>query len=398
MRVLVLSTVFPNPVAPTFGVFVRERVRHVAQRCEVQVIAPAPWFPLQRRLRLRVAAPPPLREEQYGIPIHHPPVFSVPGVAKSLDGLFYFLSLLRFVRRLRRSFAFDVIDAHFAYPDGLGAVLLGRRLGCPVAVTLRGYEVETARRSLLRPQLRFALGQAHVMAVSDSLGRLVNDLGASPPRLRVVPNAVDTSLFRPGDRAAARQRLGLPAERTILLGVGAFIADKGHERVLDALPSIIAGRDDVLYVAVGNSGGRHSRLDAIRARVQREGLSRHVRLAVARPHAEIPIWMAAADLFCLATRREGWCNALTEALACGLPVVTTAVGGNPEIVRDGEDGWLVPFFDAATFAQAVGRALEAGWDRDAIARRASARDWKVVADEVIEELDLARRSQLEPHT
>jgi glycosyltransferase involved in cell wall biosynthesis len=391
VRALVLSTVFPNVSRPTYGVFVRERVRHVAALCDVQVVAPVPWVPAQQWLPGRETPRPPAVDEESEFPVYHPGVFSIPGVAKSLDGVFYCLSLLPFLRRLRRRFAFDVIDAQFAYPDGFGAMLLGRALRCPVVITLRGYEADLVRYALRRPQLRLALRRVRVIAVSDFLGRLACDLGARPERVRVVPNGVDASRFHPRDRRAARVQLGLPADRTILLSVGAFVDGKGHERVLNALPQIIAQRPDLLWVAVGNHGGRDSRLDAIRRRVRAQGLGERVRLEVTRPHEEMPSWMAAADLFCLATRREGWCNAIAEALACGVPVVTTRVGGNPEVVRDGEDGFLIPYFDAAAFAAAITRGLEHGWDRAAIARRAAARSWPAAAAAVVAELELARR-------
>jgi teichuronic acid biosynthesis glycosyltransferase TuaC len=390
VRVLVLSTVFPNLRRPTYGVFVRERARHVAARCEVQVVAPIPWIPLQRWIPGRQYPLPAACEEQLGFPVYHPRVLSVPAVAKSLDGLLYFHSLLPFLSRLRRRFPFDVIDAHFGYPGGLGAVLLGRALRCPVVLTLRGHEVDLVPSALRRPQLRFALRRARVIAVSDFLRRLAVDL--VPERsVRVIPNAVDTSCFHPRNREAARAQLDLPAHRTILLSVGAFVDGKGHEHVLDALPQLVAQRPDLLYIAVGNSGGRNSRLSAIRARVQAQGLAASVRIEVARPHAEIPVWMAAADLFCLATRREGWSNAITEALACGLPVISTRVGGNPESVRDGENGFLVPYFDASAFADAVARGLAHDWNRSVIAERATAHSWDDVATAVIEELTLACR-------
>jgi glycosyltransferase involved in cell wall biosynthesis len=391
VRALVLSTVFPNVCRPTYGVFVRERVRHVAAHCAVQVVAPVPWFPAQQWVPGREPSRPPVIDEQHEFPVYHPCFFSIPGCAKSLDGVFYFLSLLPFLRRLRRRFGFDVIDAQFAYPDGLAAVLLGRALRCPVVITLRGYEADLVGYALRRPQVRFALRRVRVIAVSDSLRRLACDLGVRPERVRVVPNGVDASRFHPRDRQAARAQLGLPADRTILLSVGAFVDGKGHERVLGVLPRIIAQRPDLLFVAVGNRGGRASRLAAIRRQVRAQGLEERVRLEVARPHEEMPLWMAAADLFCLATRREGWCNAIAEALACGVPAVTTRVGGNPEIVRDGEDGFLVPFFDAAAFAAAIARGLGHGWDRAAIARRAAARSWHDAAAAVVAELELARR-------
>ena len=198
----------------------------------------------------------------------------------------------------------------------------------------------------------------------------------------MIPNGIDADRFLPGNRADARARLGLPADRTILLSVGALVEGKGQHRVVEALTELVSVHPGLLYVVVGgdlyNDPGRRA-LDAV---VRSAGLGGHVRLVGARPHDEVPAWLAAADLFCLATRSEGWCNAITESLACGLPVVTTAVGGNPEIVRDGEDGFLVPFWDRAAFVRSVLQALNRKWDRQAIASRARARGWEGTADAV----------------
>src|SRR3989442_4722827 len=110
--------------------------------------------------------------------------------------------------------------------------------------------------------------------------------------------------------------------------------------------------------------------------VELSACGRMVRMGPPRPHGEIPTWLAAADLFCLATRYEGWSNAVMEALACGVPTVTTLVGGNAEIVRDGSDGLLVPFWDRRAFGDAVLRALSIPWDRAAIAARMRAHRWE----------------------
>ena len=389
MRVLVLSRVYPNAARPTYGVFVRERVRRVAAHCELEVVAPIPRFPFDGPARRAPRQEVPRVEREGSIAIHHPSIMSIPAVGKSLDGLFYCLSLLPFLRRVRRRFAFELIDAHFGYPDGVAAALLGIALRCPVTVTLRGDETRLVRRPLRRWQLRFALQRARVIAVSDALAALARGLGVPPERVHVIANGIDAGAFRPGDRDEARVRLGLPRDRTIVVSVGAFIARKGHERVLAQLPALIAKRPELLYVAVGNAGGAHTRLAAIRRLVDDLRIADHVRLVVARPHEEIPCWLRAADLFCLATEREGWSNALSEALACGLPVVTTRVGANAEVVRDGVDGYLVPFFDAEAFGAAVMRALGEPWNRGAIAARAAARTWDHVAAEVMEQFQAA---------
>jgi glycosyltransferase involved in cell wall biosynthesis len=148
----------------------------------------------------------------------------------------------------------------------------------------------------------------------------------------------------------------------------------------------------LLYIAVGGEVRGDRTREVIEGLGVRHGLGAHVRLVSARPHDEIPRWMSAADLFCLATRSEGWSNSMTEALACGLPVVTTRVGGNPEVVRHGQDGLLVPFWDGAAFGDAILQALDTSWDRAAIARRAADRGWEQTAEAVMEEFRRAMGS------
>lgn len=393
MRVVVLSSAFPSRTRPTYGVFVRERVRRVAERCDVVVVAPVPWFPLNRRLRGAAVADTPGRETQDGLTVHHPRFLCVPGVAKTLDGVLYALSLGPVLARLRRRFPFELIDAHFTYPDGVGAALLATAFGCPSVITLRGtHDLRHAGFALRRRQIRSALRAAtRVIAVSESLRRFAVGLGLAEERVRVIPNGVDGARFLPSDRAAARERLGLPRDRVILLAVGALIEGKGHHRVVDVLPDLVARRRELLYVVVGPEMPGDEHRAFLEARVRAQGLEEHVRIVGARPHDEVPLWMAAADLFCLATRGEGWCNAIMEALACGLPVVTTRVGGNAELVGEGRDGLLVPFGDGPALAAAVLRALASPWDRAAIATRARANSWERAADAVLEEFAEAIR-------
>src|SRR5262245_16976165 len=393
-RVLVLSSVFPNAANPTYGVFVRERVRHVAEHCEAVVVAPVPWFPFNRAIRGPVRADVPAVERDGRLTIYHPRFFCVPGVGKALDGLFYFLSMRAFIGRLRSQFAFDLIDTHFTYPDGLAGALLARSFGCPMVLTVRGsHDVRNAEYRLRRPQIRFALrAAARVITVSASLGRFAESLGVPADRIRVIPNGVDPARFVPGDRAAARAALGLPPDRRILLAVGSLVEGKGHHRILEALPALRAEHPDILYVAIGATPaeGYRRHLEQL---VEHHRLQDHARIVGARPHDEVPRWMAAADLFCLATKAEGWCNAITEALACGLPVVTTRVGGNEEIVRDGRDGLLVPFWDARAFRAAVLTGLDRKWDRAEISARARATGWQRTAELVAQEfVDVLRRT------
>src|SRR6056297_313790 len=192
-RIAVLSVLFPHPGQPNAGLFIRERMFRVGERLPLFVVAPQPWFPFQgliRRFRPHFRPPAPAHEHQQGFDVYHPRFFSVPGRFKYLDGLFMALGCLPLLRRLRTRF--DIIDAHFAYPDGYAASLLGKWLGVPVTITLRGTEVPHAREPRLRRRMLRALaGATRVFAVADALRRHVVALGTRPDKISVVGNGVD---------------------------------------------------------------------------------------------------------------------------------------------------------------------------------------------------------------
>ena len=386
MRVLVLSSVFPNVRQPAFGLFIRERMKRVARHAQVAVVAPIPWFPFNGLIRgSRWTGIPPV-ERQEGLSVYHPRFFCFPRHLKWLDGMLYAASLLPFLTRLRREFPFDLIDAHFAYPDGMAAVLLGRALGRPVVITLRGSVVRLATYLLHRPQLRFALTAAtRVVAVSGSLKRVAVDLGIPAEKIRVIPNGVDAALFSPKDRRQAREALGLPLDRRIILSVGGLNEGKGHHRIVGLLPHLLRRHPDLLYVIVGGERPGDTCRPKIERLVMDLRLERHVRLAGERGQEEIPRWLAAADLFCLATRSEGWANALLEALACGRPVVTTRVGGNPEIISSEALGLLVPPGDDRALADGILEALGRPWDTEGMVAHARRHSWDTTALQVLDE-------------
>jgi glycosyltransferase involved in cell wall biosynthesis len=392
MRVLVLSSTFPSAQQPTRGVFVRERVRRLARRSEVVVVAPVPWFPMNRWIRGDRATVP-LLEHQDGLAVYHPRFLSLPRYGKFLDGVLYFLSLIPFVVGLRRRFSFEVIDAHFAYPDGMAATLLAKLFRRPVVVTLRGSIVRLSGYRLHRPQLRWVLRHAdRVIAVSDALRRVAGGLIRDADKIRVIPNGVDASVFVPMDRAEARRLCGLPAEGPILLTVAGIYEGKGQLDVVDSLSTLTRSHPGLLYVMVGTSRPGERYLRRLEERVREVGLGSHVQFAGPRSHAELVQWFSAADVSVLATRSEGWPNVLLESLACGTPVVASNVGGVPEIVRDGRDGFLVPATDTAALTEALRRALGAAWDRDALVRRARGFDWNETVEQALDELNRALKA------
>ena len=159
-RLLVFSSVFPSSGRPNSGLFVRERMFRVGRHLPLVVVAPVPWFPGQGLLRhVRPHFRPwcPYKEIQNGFDVYHPRFLSVPGLFKALDGLLMAFGSFRTVYRLHDRFRFNLIDAHFAYPDGYAATLLGRWFKLPVTITIRGTEVPLSRKRLRRWMMLKAL-------------------------------------------------------------------------------------------------------------------------------------------------------------------------------------------------------------------------------------------------
>jgi len=390
-RVLLLSTVFPNAAQPVHGVFVRERMRALPDDLEVRVVAPTPWFPFVSGLRPGLRPRVPAREEQGGVEVLHPRFFSVPGIAKCLDGLFLFLALLPVLLRLRRRFPFEVIDAHFVYPEGLAAVLLGKVFHVPVVVTLRGMLPLLVPFRLRRPQLRFTLRcAARVVAVSESLRQDAIGLGLAPERVRVIENGIDPELFRPIPRLEARRLLGLPDEGPLLVSVGTLAPRKGFHLVLEAVAALAPRFPGIRFAMVGGAGPEGAMEEELRALAARLGIPFRAIFAGSRSRAELAAWYSAADLFVLASAHEGCPNVVLEALACGTPVVATPVGNVPEILDSPEVGLLTER-SVLALVETIGAALARSWDRDTVRARVLPRTWPAVGREAGEEIRAASR-------
>ncbi len=376
---VVFSSLFPSAARPGAGLFVRERMFRVARHRPLVVVSPQPWFPGQGAIRLfrpgyRPMAP--ALEMQQGIAVYHPRFLSLPGLLRRFDGWAMALASYFLLRRLRAGGA-RLIDAHFAYPDGEAATRLGRWLGLPVTVTLRGTEVPHSGSPALRPRLVRVLAAAtRVFSVSDSLRRLALELGVPAQRAEVVGNGVDTRIFHPVDRQAARTRFGLPADVQVLVSVGGLVERKGMHRVIDCLPALLEQHPDLHYLVVGGASPEGDMRAELEAQAARLGVSGRVHFLGTLPPAELKWPLSAADVFVLATRNEGWANVFLEAMACGLPVVTTNVGGNAEVVCRPELGRIVPFGDAAALGCALDEALHTHWDRDAILAYARDNQWE----------------------
>jgi glycosyltransferase involved in cell wall biosynthesis len=388
--VVVFSTLFPSAAQPHAGLFIRERMFRVARTLPLTVVAPVPWFPLQSLLRLwrpSFRPRPPRRELQDGIEVLHPRFLSVPGLFKRFDGAFLALGSFFTLLRLKRAGRLALLDAHFAYPEGYAAGVLGRWLDVPVTITLRGTEPRHAQTSGLGPLVRRALDRAdRVFSVSESLKRIAVSLGIPDKKILVVGNGVDTAKFHPVPRAEARAALGLPPDAHVLVSVGALVERKGFHRVVECLPELRRTMPNLRYLVVGGPSPEGDWSARLRNQVMSLELGECVHFLGPLPPEQVKGPLSAADVFVLATSNEGWANVFLEAMACGLPVVTTDVGGNAEVVCREELGTLVPFGERASLQRALQEALARTWNRDAIVAHARANSWDQRVEILVREL------------
>ncbi len=382
MRVLTFTSLFPNAKQPVHGVFVYQRMAHLARRPGnfVQVVAPVPYFPSWLRGSRRQMMSQVPRQERIGdLTVYHPRYPLLPKISMPLHGFLMFMGCLPSVLRLHRHVRFDCIDAHFVYPDGFVATLLGKLLKVPVVVSARGTDINLYPSfRLIRPMIRWTLQQAAgIIAVCRSLKDAMASLGISPEKIVVIGNGVDARRFEPLERRDARNRLGLPEDAQIVVSVGSLIPRKGYQFLVPAIGEI-APRHSKLRLCIIGEGSFRAELEHLS---HEAGVQDRISFVGTRPNEELSLWYSAADVSCLVSSREGWPNVLLESMACGTPVVATGVWGVPEVIVSPELGVIVEQ-TVASIAQGLEFALQKQWSRATLVEYARTRTWEVVAAEV----------------
>ncbi len=383
MKILVFTSLYPNNVWPNNNVFVKERMTKVARqdRCEVKIVAPVPYFP-PLKLGFRWYFSQVLRQENIeGVEVYHPRYFMVPKVGMALHGLMMFISTFMTVRNIYKQFEFDLIDAHYVYPDGLAAVLLGQYFQKPVVVSARGSDINSfAGLPLIRKLLQYTLGKAdRIIAVCQALKDAMIKLDIPAEKIAVIPNGVDATKFYPIPKSEARRQLGLSDDR-IILSVGGLIPRKRFDLIIKAVKILCEDfqKKNLLLIIIGEGGSRNE-LERLITSLDLHG---HVRLQGSVSHRKLYIWYNAADLSCLASSREGWPNVVLESLACGTPVVATRVWGTPEIIRSDEFGILTER-NESDIALSIAEGFNKRWHHEAIVQYAQDKTWEQVANSVI---------------
>ncbi|MBF0285082.1 MAG: glycosyltransferase [Magnetococcales bacterium] len=390
LSILLFSTLYPNAMQPQHGLFVEQRLRHLLDHGEAvaRVVAPVPWFPWTHSGFGRYArlAGVPEQEWRHGIEILHPRYPVIPRIGMTLAPLLMAAALLPLLRRLAEApnpaggRGFDLIDAHYFYPDGVAAAWLGRRLGKPVVITARGTDINLIpRHRLPRHMIRWAARQAAgVAAVSQALKQGLVEIGVPPERVTVLRNGVDPQLFHPVDPGEARRRLDLDGPGPVLAAVGHLTARKGYDRLIRALP-LLPPETRVVIAGGWDVPGEENPLPGLHGLARSLGVEERVRFLGSWPQDELKYLYSAADVLVLASSREGWANCLLESMACGTPAAVSPVWGNPEVVAAPEAGRVMADQSPEAIAETVRALLREPPPREAVRRYAERFDWQAVS-------------------
>jgi len=364
LKILILTNLFPTPWDPLRGAFNRQQFERLGQHHDIDVLTAVDFRERLRGVRGEVSVD--------NLRTDHFTFFYPPRFGRSLHAMTWLLSLwLQRGRRLRAG-GYDCMLVSWAYPDAAAAGWLARRLRIPYVVKVHGSDLNVqAGYPLRRRQIRSALrGAGAVVAVSRALAEKAMATGAAADRVHVIYNGVDSDRFAPGSRSEARTRLGLSSQSPLLLYVGNLKSSKGCLDLLEAFPALLAEQPLARLVYVGPGPCRGALLE----RAAALGCSDSVSLAGPVAHAALGDWFRAADLLCLPSHNEGVPNVILEAMACGVPVVATRVGGIPEVVPE-YAGLLVPPRESASLSTALVDAAAREWDSSRIAAHASGFRW-----------------------
>jgi teichuronic acid biosynthesis glycosyltransferase TuaC len=346
MRLVTFTNLYPSQDMPRHGIFVEERLRHLLATGDVdaKVVALRPSVP---RFRLNGR----MTERRLGVTVDYVHVPTVPKLSNWIDPWTWAAAAERVVRDgLPQTGEPAILDAHFLFPDGVAAVILGKRLGLPVVMSARGSDVNVkCLKPMMRKWVRWAArNSSAIIAVSRALATRISELNIHPPILEVIPNGVDLEKFQPRDKQQSRSRYRISGK--VIASVGHLIDDKGHHLLVEALAKLA----DVQLLIVGE-GPRRTQLQHLARKL---GVADRVHFTGLVAHDDMPYLYSAADMLVLASTREGMPNVILESMACGTRVVATDVGGIGEVLRSDEAGVLLADRSVDGLLQGIAR-LEA---------------------------------------
>lgn len=371
LRVLTLSTLFPDASRPNFGIFVERQLLSLVQRDDVDVRVVSargipPW-PLSALDRYRPLRGLPEREPWKGLEVYRPTFLNLPRTGGRFHAAMLERAVIPVIEQVRGEFPFDLIAAEFFFPDGPAAVALGKRFDVPVSIKARGSDIHFWGHAPHAAEQVIAAGKAAdgMFAVSEAMRQDMIALGMPGERIETITTGIDLKRFHPRDRA--RGKRALKVQGPLVVSLGALIPLKGHDIAIDAVASLPG-----VNLWIAGQGPEEARLAA---QIERLGVGDRVRLLGGVHHGHVPLLVAAADVMALASEREGLANAWMEAVASGTPIVVPDVGGARQVVKPGNGAGLIVERNADAFARGIAAILADPPDPHAIRKTVESYSW-----------------------
>lgn len=390
MKLLFVSNLFPDASDPVRGRINATLLHRLSRKVTVRVIGLRPVIPLLGRNRSRLK---PCPDDEALEPIYRGIAY-VPKVGGPVNHRLLATDVRPTLKRVYREFPFDVVLGSWIYPDVCGlerALRRTREFRVPLVGIAQGSDVHQylGMRFRARTIVRALNRIPATITRSRDLTERLRGAGVSADRLHPIYNGVDTDIFRPADRDRLRTELGWDKEAPVILYVGNLLPIKNPLLLVRAHARLVAAGEGTAPRLVIIGAG------PLRAKIEEEcrvaGTTALVDLVGRKPPTEVARRMQAADVLCLPSDNEGVPNVALEAMACGLPVVATRVGGVPEVVDRPELGGLVERGDEEALLKALRCQIQEPLPRDAIAAHARRFSWDVTVDAYLKVLENARR-------
>ncbi|WOH36639.1 glycosyltransferase [Thalassotalea fonticola] len=375
-KVLVISNLYPSDWQPNKATFNKQQFDHLSKHCKLSILVPVAW-PEWLRANKTQRRP---KVSECGIDIRYPWYFYTPKMFPGLYSVFMLLSLLinswRWIKRSKH----EVLLASWAYPEGVVTSCLAKLLRKGFFIKVHGSDINDSCQYPLRAkQVVWACNQAQgVIAVSEALKKRLVSLGVKKDKVHLIYNGVDKEIFY-ADQQINRQNY--------LLYVGNLKANKGVTELISAFVTLRAKHPNLTLKVAGTG----PMLPVMQKEIAQAGLNTAVDFLGSVAHKNIANLIRPAKLVILPSYAEGVPNIILESIACGTPVVSTTVGGIPEVVNS-KVGVLVAPKNVEALTLGIETALNKTWSSNEISIHAAKFDWDLNALALAEQLLTNKRS------
>ena len=361
-KIVIVTNLYPSSVEPVRGLYIAQLAQRLRNYYDIQVIAPIPWLPHWLATRWRKGSSAPVVEQIDGITVHHPRYVAIPKILRFSHGYTFAYTVRRALTSIRKDFRYSLISVHWMFPDTFGTVRAAARSGIPIVAHALGCDInDYLRYPLRRKMIGWALKRcAAVVTKSSEIESSIVTLGVRASRVRTIHNGIDRSRFRRRNSAADRRELEVPSDKKLVLFVGNLSPEKCVDSLLKAFAEALPRREGLLLWIVGD-GPLRSALTQIARDLEIDHATRfHGQIT----HGRIPAFLAAADVLCLPSLREGCPNVVLESLAIGTPVAASSVGAIPEMAANSKICFTSEPADIQGLANNLVRAIDLPDDTD----------------------------------